>query len=266
MCPPFTYLGCPLTYDRRKTDLLSQLVDKIKGRIEGWHNSILSPGGKLVLLLKHVLMVIPMYSLAASNPPKKVVKNIEKRFASFFWGRQIGMERRVWASWAALARPVGEGGMGLRRVLEVIDAFSVKLWWKLRKQSSLWSIYFKGRHFARRHPVRIRMRVGVGDGDLMCENWTGVGLMCWWAAGTQKGDKVLAVAIIWVLWKNMNNTRYEGAPFSEQQLIVEVSRQCAKDLVGRHTLVDELSDMLTGGTQVLGLYVGIVVAFVFTLV
>lgn len=100
----------------------------------------------------------------------------------------------------------------------------------------------------------------------MCENWTGVGLMCWWAAGTQKGDKVLAVAIIWVLWKNMNNTRYEGAPFSEQQLIVEVSRQCAKALVGRHTLVDESSDMLAGGTQVLGLYVGIVVAFDLTLV
>lgn len=46
-------------------------------------------------------------------------------------------DRRTWASWTSLAPRTAEGGLDLRRMVDVVDAFSVKLWWKVRTGDSL---------------------------------------------------------------------------------------------------------------------------------
>ncbi|KAJ6801501.1 uncharacterized protein M6B38_198205 [Iris pallida] len=92
--PPFTYLGCPLSYGRSRVDLFVPLIAKVHSKIDGWHNRILLPGGKLVLV-KHVLGSMVMYTLAASNPPGIVVKHIEQSFSSFLGGQKGGMNKQV---------------------------------------------------------------------------------------------------------------------------------------------------------------------------
>ncbi|KAJ6823958.1 uncharacterized protein M6B38_128365 [Iris pallida] len=214
-CPPFVYLGCPMAYGRRRSNLFTPLIDKINCRIKGWHNNTMSPGGRLILL-RHVLGAIPMYILAACNPPKNVLRVIEKLFVSFFWGHGYG--RMIWASWQSMAKSVVEGGMGLRRIPEVIYAFSVKLWWRLRSQRSLWIDFFKGKHFARRHPTtveanckashvwlrilrgrelgerHIKLCIGNGSSSILFENWTGEGRL----APVEDGCTLAHIHQVWM--------------------------------------------------------------------
>lgn len=46
--------------------------------------------GRLILI-KYSLQSIPMYLLAALDPPKLVLSNIEKAFANFLWDSQEGL-------------------------------------------------------------------------------------------------------------------------------------------------------------------------------
>nr|XP_009761706.1 PREDICTED: uncharacterized protein LOC104213855 [Nicotiana sylvestris]XP_016487559.1 PREDICTED: uncharacterized protein LOC107807651 [Nicotiana tabacum] len=87
---PIKYLGCPLTKGRKKIEFYSDIVNKVIGRIRGWHTKLLSTGGRAILI-KHVLLALPIYLLAAVNPPKGTIELIEKFVGRFFWfGQESG--------------------------------------------------------------------------------------------------------------------------------------------------------------------------------
>lgn len=67
--------------------MFEPLIQKIKRKVEGWFNNLLSLGGKLILL-KHILNSIPIYTLSACIPPKSVIAILEKLFNYFFWGHK----------------------------------------------------------------------------------------------------------------------------------------------------------------------------------
>lgn len=56
------------------------------------------------------------------------MKVIEKLIVSFLWGHADGKDKMVWASWKTMARLTTKGGMDLRDIMEIIEAFPVKLW------------------------------------------------------------------------------------------------------------------------------------------
>ncbi|KAK4382040.1 Pentatricopeptide repeat-containing protein, mitochondrial [Sesamum angolense] len=49
--------------------------------------------------------------------------------------------------------PVAEGGLGIRSLTDYVKAFSMKLWWRFRSKSSLWSEYLHGRYCRNLHPT-----------------------------------------------------------------------------------------------------------------
>ncbi|KAL0313716.1 UNVERIFIED_CONTAM: putative ribonuclease H protein [Sesamum calycinum] len=49
--------------------------------------------------------------------------------------------------------PVAEGGLGVRSLADYVRAFSMKLWWRFRGKSSLWSEYLHGRYCRNLHPT-----------------------------------------------------------------------------------------------------------------
>lgn len=63
-------------------NLFTGLVQRITIRCRGWHTRLLSQGGKVVLI-KSVLQTMPSHVFYAINPPKAVVKQIEKLLAGF---------------------------------------------------------------------------------------------------------------------------------------------------------------------------------------
>nr|XP_027072034.1 uncharacterized protein LOC113696849 [Coffea arabica] len=111
---------------------------------------ILSTEGKVVLL-RSVLSSIPIYLLAAASLPRRVFALLEKVMADFLWGSTDLGPKFHWISWGDLCRSKEEGGIGVRSMAKVYDAFSIKLWWNFRQKHYLWvefltAIYNKGLH------------------------------------------------------------------------------------------------------------------------
>lgn len=107
------------------------MVQKVVARIEGWNGRLMSSGGQLVLL-KHVLQVLPVHIFASMDPLTSIIRQLEGCFTKKFWGSSEGSTRQVWRSWEQMLHPTMENGIGVRRLEDVVAAFSYKLWWKLR--------------------------------------------------------------------------------------------------------------------------------------
>ncbi|KAI3472963.1 hypothetical protein Pfo_029210 [Paulownia fortunei] len=123
---PITYLGTPFTRATKKR------------RLQGWEKMTLSHGGRLALI-KSTLTTIPIYLMQVLQPPKTVIHSIEQIMARFFWGSYGAQRRMHWASWDNICNPYEEGGLGIRKMADLIKTFSYKMWWRFREQSSLWA-------------------------------------------------------------------------------------------------------------------------------
>ncbi|XP_019257820.1 PREDICTED: uncharacterized protein LOC109236045 [Nicotiana attenuata] len=108
---PFTYLGCPIFYSRRRIDFYEGLITKVLDRIQTWKGKLLSIGGRAVFITS-VLQSMPIHLLSAVNPPANVINKLHKLFARFFWSNLIDGRARHWASWDTLCLPYDERGLG----------------------------------------------------------------------------------------------------------------------------------------------------------
>ncbi|XP_060190667.1 uncharacterized protein LOC132619937 [Lycium barbarum] len=144
---------------RIKINYFSEMVNSITSRIHSWHTKFLSKGGKIVLI-KHVLSAMLVHLLAAMKPPKGTFEQIESAMIRFLWSDKESMRKYHWSSWEAMCLPGEEGGVGLRCLSDVSNAFTAKQWWNLRTKDSLWKEYMMSKYCSTRNPV-IRKVIGV---------------------------------------------------------------------------------------------------------
>ncbi|KAL0328997.1 UNVERIFIED_CONTAM: hypothetical protein Sradi_4886400 [Sesamum radiatum] len=149
---PITYLGAPLFKGNKKGVLFDGIVQKIKSRITSWEKALLSHGGRLQLI-KSVLSAMPLYLIQVLKPPKFVIERIERLFNKFFWG-SFGEQKKIhWTSWDSACFPTEEGGLGVRRIDDMSEAFQYKAWWRFRNQSSLWAQFTLDKYCKGSHPL-----------------------------------------------------------------------------------------------------------------
>ncbi|KAH9684247.1 reverse transcriptase domain-containing protein [Citrus sinensis] len=141
---PFIYLGCPIFTGCLKISYFDDLVRKVRERISGWANRLLSFGGKLILI-RHVLSSLPLHLFHVLRPPSTVIQSLERSFTRFLWGDSEGRRRIHWCRWPAVCFPVDEGGLGIRSFDDMAEASEIKLWWRFRQQSSLWASFMKSK-------------------------------------------------------------------------------------------------------------------------
>lgn len=84
---PGKYLGLPSIWGRSKTKALEWILDKVKGKMEGWKESYLNQAGKEVLI-KAVIQTIPSYAMAVVLFPKSFCKTLNSAVAKFWWKSQ----------------------------------------------------------------------------------------------------------------------------------------------------------------------------------
>ncbi|KAL0282039.1 UNVERIFIED_CONTAM: hypothetical protein Sangu_2974300 [Sesamum angustifolium] len=112
---PITYLGVPLYKGNRKACLFDHIISQLRDLLQGWAMTNLSHGGRLSLI-RSVLQASPLHLLQAC----------------FL---------------------VAEGGLSVRSLADYVRAFSMKLWWRFRAKSFLWSEYLHGRYCRNLHPT-----------------------------------------------------------------------------------------------------------------
>ncbi|KAG0488551.1 hypothetical protein HPP92_007362 [Vanilla planifolia] len=99
-------------------------------------------GGKKILI-NSILSSMVSYCTAALNPPKAVIKAIDRRLSQFFWGESKDSFKHHWASWNRLARPVSESGIGIINLSVKVHAQTANLWWNFIHDDSPWACYMR---------------------------------------------------------------------------------------------------------------------------
>lgn len=122
---PFVYLGVPVGPGKHYVRHFQHVIDRISERTNGWQARLLSSADRLVLI-KHVLSSIPIHVLSATTLPEECVRKIESILAKIFWGSTNYGRRHHWCNWKRICLPVNEGGLGIRDLRDVRNAFIMK--------------------------------------------------------------------------------------------------------------------------------------------
>ncbi|CAH9084422.1 unnamed protein product [Cuscuta epithymum] len=134
---PIKYLGVNLHKGINRFEYCSNIIKQFERKLSPWRQKNLSQGGRLILI-KYVLNSIPLHVLAVDTLPKKVIKVLNSKMASFFWGSSNEKNKYHWIKWSKLCFPTMEGGLGIRSLTDLEKAFTLKLWWKWKTGDSLW--------------------------------------------------------------------------------------------------------------------------------
>ncbi|XP_051121670.1 uncharacterized protein LOC127245071 [Andrographis paniculata] len=147
---PLTYLGAPLYVGNRRNILYEELLGKLRRYLHAGIARFYLTG--VDYSYQEHFVLAPPISAAGTLPPPGGTSLCGATFCSFFWGSYHGHRRRHWISWADIARPQEEGGLGIRRLADTVRAFSFKLWWRLRDGSSLWARALQQKYFRNSFP------------------------------------------------------------------------------------------------------------------
>ncbi|XP_059306367.1 uncharacterized protein LOC132057781 [Lycium ferocissimum] len=128
----FTYLGVPVYYGRRMNIHYKEMIEKIQNRLSSWTGKFLSIGERITLI-KHVLQSVTIHLLSACDPPHRVLAQIHRLFAKFFFGAtQLVIQASIGQPGKLLCHPTEEGGMGFRSLQNMSKSLFIKLWWNMR--------------------------------------------------------------------------------------------------------------------------------------
>ena len=79
------YLGLPALVGAERSDCFRHLVDRVRQRVNGWKEKLLSMGGKEVLI-KSIAQAIPVYAMMVFKIPQNICKGISDTILQYWWG------------------------------------------------------------------------------------------------------------------------------------------------------------------------------------
>ncbi|KAG5572371.1 hypothetical protein H5410_062137 [Solanum commersonii] len=98
---PFKYLNCPKL---------------IQGKEKSTMQSLFNEG------ITSVLLSVPIHVLSVIVPPRCVLKELHRIFATFFWSNKVTRRSKHWATGEKIYLPKLEGGLGFRTMFDISKA------------------------------------------------------------------------------------------------------------------------------------------------
>ncbi|XP_074559236.1 uncharacterized protein LOC141815220 [Curcuma longa] len=124
---------------KRISNARKMQISSVSGFSEG-RGSLLYLGVPIISGNKKAIHFQPLLEKVLM-PPKSILHQLEMICANFFWGSVASRGKAHWISWETICKPKGEGGLGVRKLLEVSTAISLKLWFRFRTQASPWAVF-----------------------------------------------------------------------------------------------------------------------------
>ncbi|VFQ98258.1 unnamed protein product [Cuscuta campestris] len=78
--------------------------------------------------------------------PQSIIKSLHMKMANFLWGFKNGKPKYHWSQWKNICVPTAEGGLGLRSLEDIQDAYSIKLWWKVQTDTTKWAKFMRAKY------------------------------------------------------------------------------------------------------------------------
>ncbi|CAM8920109.1 unnamed protein product [Rhodiola kirilowii] len=142
------YLGLPMVVGQNKSECFRALEENVRNKIGDWKARLLSSAGKEILI-KSVLTAMPQYAMTCYKLPLTLCRKLDADIINFWWAKKRGDRSIHWMDRKILTKEKSLGGLGLRCMEYVNDAFTLKQCWRmLSKPESLLSRVFKGRYWA----------------------------------------------------------------------------------------------------------------------
>ncbi|KAL4307123.1 uncharacterized protein LOC107605009 [Arachis ipaensis] len=133
------YLGAMLTNHRRGKDKFKNVVERMQSKLKGWKMNCLSLAGRITLT-KSVLSPMTNFEMQHSKLPKGLCNELERMQRSFIWGEGPDQKKIYHLNWNTLCQPKLQGGLGMRKIQTMNDAFLLKSVWRFIKEpEALWS-------------------------------------------------------------------------------------------------------------------------------
>ncbi|KAF7812710.1 RNA-directed DNA polymerase [Senna tora] len=129
------YLGMPILHNRVTRHTFNFLVDKVRNCLAGWKRNCLSLAGR-VTLAKSVISAVPYYAMQSTRIPKVTCSKIEKLQRNFVWGHLDNVRKPHPISWKTVCSPKESGGLGIKRLTLMNNAFIMKMGWKLKTEDN----------------------------------------------------------------------------------------------------------------------------------
>nr|KYP67083.1 Transposon TX1 uncharacterized [Cajanus cajan] len=121
-----------------KTEFLLPIVDRIKSKLAMWKGVLLSYMG-CVLLVKFVLQNMLIHNFQVYKWPLSLLKLIESWFRNFIWSGPIYQSKLTTVHWHIVCSNFDEGGLGVRSLMDINNAYMLKLCWNFVKKDSNWA-------------------------------------------------------------------------------------------------------------------------------
>lgn len=114
------YLGMPLLHERVPKHVCQGIIDRVKGRLNGWSASSLSLEGCATLI---------NFTMHSIKIPRGIVEEVERLCRNFLWGHTDSRSRAHLSNWAIVMQPTSRGGLGIKRSSEFNNACLAKICW-----------------------------------------------------------------------------------------------------------------------------------------
>ncbi|XP_061999298.1 uncharacterized protein LOC133716631 [Rosa rugosa] len=141
---PFMYLGVPIFVGRPKQIYFQVLADRIRNVMSQWRGHSLSMAGR-VTLVNSVVVSMLSHSFTIYAWPRTVLQQVRNWMRNFIWTGNVSSRAYHPVSWKKCCAPLKEGGLGVRNIMALNNAFLLKKFWDFLTKSTPAAAFFSAR-------------------------------------------------------------------------------------------------------------------------